>query len=161
LAAITVTVMAGVLVTGCGSSSKSGTSSTTTNRSLSVGTPEGTVTLSLNDQLPPGWPSGFPVPSGATPAGSGSIENKTTSHLIAVFEAPGSGQDAFNFYKNSTTLKVTDPKSVGVGNAFVGRLHFSGPYKGSVTVANRDSRTLIVVYLNTGGSQATTTTAAQ
>jgi hypothetical protein len=146
-----VVAVAGLAVAGCSSSPRAGSSSTTTtpNRSFTIETPEGTLSLSLDGQLPPHWPSDFPVPPGATPAGSGSIGNETTAHMIGVFQTTASGQDTFNFYRNSSSLTVSNPKTVGVGNSFVGRLEFSGTHHGSVTVADVNGETHIVVYLNT------------
>jgi hypothetical protein len=72
--------------------------------------------------------------------------------MIGVFQSTGSGQDAFNFYKNSSTLTVSNPTSLGAGNTFVGRLEFSGTHKGSVTVTDHNGQTYIVVYLNTSTS---------
>jgi hypothetical protein len=141
-----------LLIMGCSSSpSKSSTSSSTTSpgRSLTVNTPEGSVSLSLDGKLPPGWPSGFPIPPGATPAGSGSIGGSTEAHMIAVFDYPGTGQNAFDFYKNDNTLTVNNAKSVGTGSSFVGQMELTGNYSGSVTVTAIKGQTYVVVYLNT------------
>jgi hypothetical protein len=127
---------------GCSSSHSS-------SKSISVQTPEGTASLSLDGKLPPDWPAGFPLPPGATPAGSGSIGNTQEAHMIGVFETSSTGTDTFNFYKNSSTLTVSQPKSVGTGNSFVGTLQFSGPYSGSVTVTDLSDTTHMVVYLKT------------
>jgi hypothetical protein len=69
--------------------------------------------------------------------------------MIGVFDYPGTGQDAFNFYKNNSTLTVNNAKSVGTGSAFVGRMELTGSYSGSVTVTGYNGQTYIVVYLNT------------
>ena len=133
----------------CGSSSSTSTTSSTSDTSpgnFTVDTPEGTASLNLNGKLPAGWPSDFPVPKGATPGGSGSLSSSTKSYMIAVYETSTSGQDTYNFYKNSSGLTITQSKSVGVGPAFVGHLEFSGSHTGSVTITHVD-RTLIVVYL--------------
>jgi hypothetical protein len=144
-------IVALLLLVGCSSSSKSsssGTSSTTSpGRSFTVNTPEGSASLSLDGKLPPGWPSGFPIPPGATSAGSGSIGGSKQSHMIAVFDYPGTGQDAFDFYKNNSTLTVNNAKSVGTGSSFVGRLELSGSYSGSVTVTEYNGQTYVVVHL--------------
>jgi hypothetical protein len=73
--------------------------------------------------------------------------------MIGVFKTSSTGQEAFNFYKTSSSLTVSNPKSVGVGNSFVGRLEFSGDHKGSVTVTDTSSPTHIIVYLNTSTSK--------
>ncbi len=147
-AALTVACLS---LVGCSSSHPAGSSTTpsTPSRSFAIDTPEGTVSLSLDGELPPHWPSGFPVPPGATPAGSGSIGSETTAHQIAVYETTSTGQETFDFYKNSTSLTVSNPKSVGTGSAFVGRLEFSGTHKGSVTVTDLTDQTHVIVYLNT------------
>jgi hypothetical protein len=75
--------------------------------------------------------------------------------MIAVFETPSTGQEAFDFYKNSTSLTVTNPKSAGAGSSFVGRMELSGTHTGSVTVTDASSPTHIVVYLNTSTSKPT------
>jgi hypothetical protein len=144
-----VAVAASIFVVGCSSShsSSSSTSTSSPGRSFSVNTPEGSVSVSLDGQLPPGWPSAFPVPSGATPAGSGSIGGSNQSHMVAVFNASGSGQAAFDFYKNNSALTVSNAKSAGTGSGFVGRMNVTGTYSGSVTVTQYSGKTYIVVYL--------------
>jgi hypothetical protein len=117
-----------------------------------VETPQGTASLSLDGQLPPTWPADFPLPPHSTPAGSASLSKATTNHQIAVFETSTSGQEAYNFYKNSSSLDVSQPKSLGVGNSFVGKLQFSGPHTGSVTVSDVNDQTLIVIYLQTSAN---------
>jgi hypothetical protein len=69
--------------------------------------------------------------------------------MIAVFDYPGAGPDAFDFYKNNGSLTVNNAKSVGTGPAFVGRMELTGSYSGSVTVTEHNGQTYIVVYLNT------------
>jgi len=157
-AVVVAVAVASLGLAGCTSSSKaSSTTTTAPNRSLTVDTPDGTATLSLDGKLPPNWPSDFPVPTGATPAGSGSIANADNSRQVAVFQSSESGPDAFNFYKNSTTLQVSNARSVGAGNAFVGRLQVSGAQSGSVTVTELNGQTTIVIHL-TGATPSTTTT---
>jgi hypothetical protein len=81
--------------------------------------------------------------------------------MIAVFETTSTGQEAFDFYKNSSSLTVTNPKSVGSGSSFVGRLEFSGTHKGSVTVTDINGSTHIIVYLNTSSSKPTPVSGAR
>jgi hypothetical protein len=69
--------------------------------------------------------------------------------MIAVFDYPGTGQDAFDFYKTNNTLTVNNAKSAGTGSTFVGRMELTGRYSGSVTVTEYNGQTYIVVYLNT------------
>jgi hypothetical protein len=68
--------------------------------------------------------------------------------MIAVFKASGTGQAAFDFYQNSSTLTVKNAKSVGTGSTFAGHLELTGSYSGSVTVTEYSNQTYIVVYLN-------------
>ena len=151
-----IAVAAALFLVGCSSShsSSSSTATSSPSRSFTVSTPEGSVSLSLDGQLPPGWPSAFPTPAGATSAGSGSVGGSTESHMIAVFQASGTGEDTFNFYKSSSDLTVKNPKSAGTGSAFVGRLELTGNYSGSVTVTGYNNHTYIVVYLNSATGAA-------
>ena len=153
-------VLAIALLAACGSSSKSSSTTTTTvsGKNIAVQTPDGQVSLSLDGQLPPNWPAGFPVPSGATPAGSGSLVNGDTGVLVGVYTTTQPPADAFDFYKNNASLTVTNPKSIGTGDAYVGTLDLSGSYTGNVTVVATGSGTHIVVTLKSGSSNATTTT---
>lgn len=149
-----------LIFVGCSSSHTTASSSTTApaHQSFTVNTPEGAVSVSLDGELPPQWPSDFPIPPDTSPAGSGSIGGSTASHMIAVFQSSGTGQDAFNFYKNSTALTVSGAKSVGTGNSFLGRLRFSWTtHSGSVTVTEFNGHTYIVVYLETSASNGTPT----
>ena len=89
---LTVGLLLGCLVAaaGCSSSSSSSTAGPATTaaspatttasptpkiwaKNFQVSTPNGQVSLSLDGQLPPNWPSQFPVPAGAKAAGSGSL----------------------------------------------------------------------------------------
>lgn len=150
------------LAVGCSSTSSTTatttTSTTTTaaNKSMAVDTPDGQVSLSLDGKLPPNWPSGFPVPNGATPAGSGSLGGTSSTTMVAVYTASGSAEDAFNFYKNNSSLTVSDTSSAGVGKAFVGKLKLGGQYDGSVSVVGRDTNLIVVVLKSPGaGSNGT------
>ena len=83
-----VLALIAVLVLGlaaCSSSSKSSSNSSNKNSTngVHVETPDGQVSLSLNGQLPPNWPSSFPVPNGAKAAGSGSLVNGSSGTMIA------------------------------------------------------------------------------
>jgi hypothetical protein len=141
------------------------TASTTTAKpkDLSVDTPAGKVSLSLDGKLPSGWPSDFPLPAKTTTAGSGSLQDTDSGHMVGVFSTEQSGSDAFDFYTGNTSLAPTDVHSAGLGSAFVGSADIGGAQKGSVTVAGISGTTYIVVVLDTGGtgsSSSTTTTAA-
>lgn len=155
-----VVVSMALTLTGCGSSPNAGAPATSSPaRSFTVATPHGSVSVSLDGKLPPAWPAAFPVPKGATAAGSGSVGGSTTSHMVAVFKTDTSGQDTFNFYKTSSSLGVSGARSVGAGSSFVGQLRLSGSYSGSVTVLDHAGQTLIVIYLETGAGTTTTTAA--
>jgi hypothetical protein len=168
----------GVASTACSSSSDSSAATTTTAKSsngtvpksFSVSVPEGEVSLSLDGQLPPNWPSSFPVPDGAEPAGSGSLAKSDSGVQIGVFSTSQSGKDAFAFYSGNTALSPSNVKSTGIGNAFVGTLTLGGTYEGTVWVGGYDGTTYIVVVLtgssgaggtsNTTATSTTSTTAA-
>jgi hypothetical protein len=153
-------ILAVGLLAGCGSSSKSSSSTTTTpaNKGFDISTPQGSASLSLNGNLPPDWPSAFPVPSDAKVAGSGSLGGSSKNGMVAAYTVSGSPSDAFNFYKNNSTLTVTKSTNYGVGGAFVGTVQFKGTYTGSANIAGRNSSTYLVVVL-TGSGDASTTVA--
>jgi hypothetical protein len=159
----TVLTVSGVLALGgCSSSSKSGseTSTTTSNKALSVDTPEGQVTVALNGALPPGWPSDFPVPDGSTPKGSGSLANNSHDAKIGVFTSTESPRDAFDFYNSNPSLTVESHSSVGVGSAFVGQLELGGKYAGSnVVVVPGGDGSYLVITLTPAGNTGTSTPA--
>jgi hypothetical protein len=150
------------LAASCSSTSSTPTATTSappsTSQNFAVDTPDGQVSLSLNGALPPNWPASFPTPSGATPAGSGSLGGTTSGVLVGVYQATGSAEDAFTFYKNNSSLTVTNPSSAGVGSAFIGKLSLTGTYTGSVSVVGAGGRTLIVVVLKTSGTTGSTGT---
>jgi hypothetical protein len=138
----------------CSSDSSSSKNTTTTsNKGFEVSTPEGQVSLSLSGSLPPNWPSDFPVPSGAGPAGSGSLGNSSQTGLVGVYSTSQSPEDAYNFYKTNSALDVTSSTSVGS----IGTVQFSGAFSGSVVTLPYNSETLIVVLLS---QTSTDTTAA-
>lgn len=159
--ALTSVLALGTVATACGSDSNTASTTTTAApsssgtapKSFSVSTPQGDVSLSLDGKLPPSWPSSFPVPSGAEPAGSGSLAKSESGVQIAVFSTSQSGADAFSFYSQNSSLSPSNVKSTGVGNAFVGTLTLGGSWDGSVTVAGSGGTTYIVVVL-TGSSGA-------
>jgi hypothetical protein len=154
-----VAILAIVLMAACGSSSKSSSSTTTTvPRNFNVETPDGQVSLSLDGQLPPNWPSSFPVPSGATAAGSGSLVKAGSGALIGVYSSTQAPADAYGFYKNNSSLTITKSGSLGSGDKYVGTIELGGSYAGSnVTVVSSGGTTYIVVTLKSGSSTTTTT----
>ncbi len=151
----------GVVSTACSSSSDSSAATTTTAKSsngtvpksFSVSVPEGEVSLSLDGQLPPNWPSSFPVPSGAEPAGSGSLAKSESGVQVGVFSTSEAAKDAFAFYSGNSALSPSNAKSTGIGSAFVGTLTLGGSYEGTVWVGGYEGTTYIVVVL-TGSSGA-------
>jgi len=162
---LVIAVSCGLLLAGCSSSSKSSDNgnrnSTTTNaKNFHVETPDGQVSLSLDGQLPPNWPSSFPIPSGATPAGSGSLVNGGSGVMIGVYTTSQAASDVFNFYKTNSSLTVTSSNSAGAGSAFVGTVKLGGSYDGSSVVveATGNSSTNIVITLKSSSGATTTTT---
>jgi hypothetical protein len=151
-----------LLVVACGSSSKASssggnattattTSATTTttasNKGFQVQTDDGQVSLSLNGQLPPNWPSSFPVPSGATAAGSGSLAKGEAGILVGVYTTSQAPADVYEFYKTNPSLTIGTARSVGAGSAYIGRLELKGSYTGHVTVLAFNGTTAIVATL--------------
>ena len=166
-------VVAAALIVGaaaCSSTAKTTTASTTTtadssSRTFQITTGDGQISLSLDGKLPPGWPASFPIPDGATAAGSGSLANSSNGKLVAVFTASGAAADAYDFYKGSSAFTVDSSSAIGVGPAYVGTVTFSGSFSGRVSVLSRGSQTTIVVTLDAtsangstsaGGATATT-----
>jgi hypothetical protein len=165
-AATAATLLMGLVAVGagCGSSSKSGSGTTTTasRNNFTVTLPQGQASLSLTGQLPPGWPSGFPLPDGAKAAGSGSLGNSSSTKSVAVYTTTQSPQDVYNFYLNNAQLHVTDHSSAGIGSTYLGRITFTGSYSGSLVVLGRGT-TYLVIALDGGGSgtaQSTTATSS-
>jgi hypothetical protein len=160
LVALVTAVVAALALVGCtgDATTTAGTTTTIANKGIQVETPDGQVSLSLNGNLPPGWPSAFPIPSGATPAGSGSLGDTTKTVMIGVYKAPGSPEDAFNFYKTNSALTVQNPTSHDIGPAFAGKLAFTGTYTGSLAVVSFEGKGLIVIVLETAGAPGKTGT---
>ena len=158
----TALALTAVLVLGlaaCSSSSKSSSKSSNNNSTngLHVETPEGQVSLSLNGQLPPNWPSSFPVPNSAKVAGSGSLVKGGSGEMIAVYTTSESPSDTYNFYKSNSSLTITSTKSAGGNNAFLGSVKLGGTYAGgSVTVAALAGSTYIVIVLKPASTTTTT-----
>ena len=156
-----VLALTAVLVLGlaaCSSSSKSSSkNSNNSTNGLHVETPSGQVSLSLNGQLPPNWPSSFPVPNGAKVAGSGSLVNGEAGAMVAVYTTSESPSDTYNFYKSNSSLTITSSKSAGGNNAFLGSVKLGGQYPGSsVTVAALSGSTYIVIVLKPASTTTTT-----
>jgi hypothetical protein len=146
----------------CGSSAKSsgssnGKSATTIEKSFFISTPAGQVSVSLTGKLPPNWPSGFPLPSGSTVAGSGSLGNSSSTTMIAVYSSTQAPDQIFDFYKTNRDLTVSSPSSIGVGSAFAGELSFSGPYKGDLGVVGKGNTSYFAIVIESEGTGSTTT----
>ncbi|HUK73245.1 MAG TPA: hypothetical protein VLW50_31605 [Streptosporangiaceae bacterium] len=122
-------------------------SPTATSTNFQVSTPSGQVSLSLDGQLPPNWPSQFPVPPGAKAAGSGSIGGSSSATLVATYTTSESPSDAFAFYKENPKLTTSAQKTVGAGAHYVGSAKITAPYTGSVTVVSHSATTYIVIVL--------------
>jgi hypothetical protein len=137
--------------------SSSGTTSTTagSNKSFEVTTADGQISLSLDGNLPPGWPDTFPLPDGASPAGSGSLAKDGTGKLVGVFTGSMAPKDAYDFYASSTAFTVDDATAVGAGPAYVGTVKFSGSYSGRVTVLSKGGSTTIVIVFDAGSDGGT------
>jgi hypothetical protein len=167
-----VALAATILLVAAGCSKSSSTSSTTTsrsretttttagNKSFQVSTQDGEVSLSLDGQLPPNWPTSFPVPSDAKVAGSGSLGGSSKTVQVGVYDTSGSPQDAYNFYKDSTAYTVDSSQSVGLGSRYVGTVKFSGAFAGRVTIISNDSTARIVIVLESAGTGTTTSTSS-
>ena len=164
-ALIALVLVGGLALTACGSSTSTSTTTTAApatteanNKNFSVSTADGQVSISLNGQLPPNWPKAFPLPNGATTAGSGSLGGTDSTAMVGVFSATGTPEDTFAFYKDNTSLTVSDSKVIGAGSAYVGTLQLSGSYTGRVTVLSKDGTTYILVALQAAGTGTTTGT---
>lgn len=133
------------------------TTASESSKDLSVSTPEGEVSLSLDGKLPDDWPSDFPTPDKTDVAGSGSLGSSDKGVMVGVYTTKESGKDAFDFYAKDDSLNPTNAKSAGLGSGFLGSVEISGDYDGSVTVAGLNDTNYIVVVLNTDGTSTTTT----
>lgn len=165
LGAVLLAVML-LLAAGCGSSGTSSQSQPSptsppstqpstqpsSSRNFQVSTPDGQVSVSLDGQLPPNWPSGFPVPPRTTVAGSGSLGGSTSTGHVAVYSTPTSPTDVFSYYTSNSSLTTTGAKTAGAGSAYVGSMKVTAPYTGSVTVAGRSDTTYLVVVLKLPGA---------
>ena len=156
-----VVALIGAVAVGCSSddsneSSSSTTTSKSNGKSFQVTTPDGQVSLSLDGQLPPGWPSGFPVAPNTKKAGSGSLGNTDKTVLVGVYSATGTPENVFDFYRSSSAYTVDSSNSAGAGSAFVGNVQFSGTYTGNTTIVSNSGTTYVIVALETAGAGGTT-----
>jgi len=156
-----ITALIGAVAVGCSDDDSNKSSSSTTKsdgKSFQVSTPDGQVSLSLDGQLPPNWPSGFPVAPNTKKAGSGSLGDTSRTVLVGVYSATGRPEEVFDFYKNNTSYTVDNSSSAGAGSAFVGNVEFSGAYTGNTTVVSNEGTTYVIVTLETAGATPTSTT---
>jgi hypothetical protein len=144
-------------VAGCSDDESSDSVSTTTAapQGFEVMTDDGQVSLSLDGELPPGWPDSFPVPDGADPAGSGSLGGSESTGLIAVYSTSESAEDTYDFYATNTDLEIESKASLGNGDSFVGTVKVGAPDPAVVTVVPGDGETLIIIALESAGSGTT------
>ena len=165
----TAILIATLAATGLGAgSSDSSCDSTSTDRSsvstskssdgFSISTPAGEVSVSLSGDLPPGWPSDFPLPKKTDPAGSGSLGGSSSGTMVGVFSTKESGSDALDFYAGDSSLDPSSKKSAGGSSNFLGSVDLGGSYPGSVTVGEISGTTYIVAILNSDGAGSSTTT---
>src|SRR3974390_3178936 len=151
-------VLAAVLLIGVVSACTN-THVRTSNAGFQVSTPDGEVSVSLDGHLPPNWPTDFPLPAGAKPAGAGSLGSGRTTHRVAVYELrTGSGPDTLSFYESNSQLKTSNAKSAGHGSSYVGTLDITEPYSGSVTVVSHDRTMYLVAVIESHTGTATTAT---
>jgi hypothetical protein len=125
---------------------------------FSISTPEGEVTVSLNGELPSGWPDGYPLPKRTDTAGSGSLADTSSGVMVGVFTTKESGQDAYDFFTGESSLDPSSESSAGGSSNFLGSMTTGGSFPGSVTVGEIDGSTYIVVILTNDGKGSTTTT---
>lgn len=166
--AILIAVLATAGLGACSSDSSSDSSSASTSTGpssastssdgFSISTPSGEVSVSLNGELPPGWPSGFPPPKKTEAAGSGSLAGSSSGVMIGVFSTTESGTDAFAFYTGESSLKPSSEKSAGGSSNFLGSMDIGGSYDGSVTVGEVSGTTYVVAILNSDGATNSSTT---
>lgn len=150
---------------GCSSTSSStatqATSATSpapsTVKNFQVTTPSGQVSLSLDGQLPPNWPSAFPVPPQATIAGSGSLGGSGATALAAVYTTSELPPNALAFYTGNSKLTTSGKRSASAGEQYLGSVNVTAPYTGSVTVASRSGTTYIVITLKNSASSPSAT----
>ena len=149
LAVACFALLGGVLA--CSDSDDSSDSTTSTaSRGFEVQTPEGQVSISLSGNLPPNWPDDFPVPSGAEPAGSGSLGDSSQTGFVGVYSSSQTPEDVYNFYRDEADLQVDSASSLGSGSAYLGTVGFSGEWSGYVVVLPSNDETLMVVLLSQG-----------
>jgi hypothetical protein len=122
---------------------------TAASKNFQVSTPDGQVSLSLDGNLPPNWPADFPVPSGATAAGSGSLGGSSSTTSVAVYTTGQSASDVLAFYTGDSKLTTASSSVIGAGSTFVGSVKITDPYTAGVTSLSRGDQTYLVITLKT------------
>jgi hypothetical protein len=100
------------------STDRSSVSTSKSSDGFSISTPAGEVSVSLSGDLPPGWPSDFPLPKKTDPAGSGSLGGSSSGTMVGVFSTKESGSDALDFYAGDSSLDPSSKKSAGGSSTF-------------------------------------------
>jgi hypothetical protein len=77
--------------------------------------------------------------------------------MVGVYTVTGSPQEAYDFYRNDSSLNPSGASSVGAGQAFVGTMKISGSFTGRVNVASSGDTPYVVVVLGTSSSSSGTT----
>jgi hypothetical protein len=148
-------VSLGVGVAACSSTTSSSSTTTTSgsgnSKNFTITTDNGQASLSLDGKLPPNWPANVPVPSGATPAGSGSLVGQSNGVMVGVYESTETPENVYTFYTTDRSIKTSSEKKVGSGSKFVGRVKLTAPVTAGVTILPHNGVTLIVMVI-TGGS---------
>jgi len=114
---------------------------------IDVQTPAGAVTISLDQQLPAGWPADFPVPATATPAGSGALAGAAPTTQIGAYSVAQPPDEVFAFYAQQAGLAVASASSAGTGDEFDGTVRLEGASAGLVTVVGGAGGATIVAVL--------------
>ena len=169
IAALTAVIVL-IGASACSSDSDDSSSTTTTAKDQSldsnssngfnISTPEGEVSVSLDGELPSGWPSDYPLPRRTDAAGSGALADTSSGVMVGVYTTKESGQDAFDFFTGETSLVPSSESKAGGSSNFLGSMTTAGSYPGSVTVGEVKDSTYIVVILTNEGTDSTATTAA-
>jgi len=143
--------------TSTSASTTAATGTTAATKNFQVSTPDGQVSLSLDGNLPPNWPSDFPVPRGTTAAGSGSLGGSSSTTSVAVYTTSQSASDVLAFYTGNSKLTTASSSVIGAGSSLVGSVKITAPYTAGVTALSRGDQTYLIITLKTS---TTGTTAA-
>ena len=103
----------------------SATTSTSLGESFSINTPEGTVT-GPQRSTPTRLAIRFPLPPELPRLGPGRLPSRLGATRSRCSRSRAPGCQAFDFYKDSGSLTISDAKSTGSGSKYVGSMKFSG-----------------------------------